>query len=271
MKCPHANPSPHEGSKVTWGKLRNLKICRTNYPGGHNSPSHWLLFINLSSLSERKKLGYSSTFQVSFHAKKTGVFIFMMLCYSRTIFFEFFDCHYLWNLVVLIIPAPPSAALNHELLVILVHREWCGLFADQMLGARMGGSIDSDCQIDILLTSGALGILIYCNFFGWFLYLYIYIYTYTHEYCLYVLHVRMVEYYTYNHHYIYIYTCLLVQPFHCFRFLSRYSDPTRHASEASTVLPCAVLHAQLAGAVGSSCVGPNGGVKFHGGKSKERC
>lgn len=179
MKYPHANPSPHEGSKVTWGKLRNLKICRTNYPGGHNSPSHWLLFINLSSLSERKKLGYSSTFQVSFHAKKTGVFIFMMLCYSRTIFFDFFDCHYLWNLVVLIIPAPPSAALNHELLVILVHREWCGLFADQMLGARMGGSIDSDCQIDILLTSGALGILIYCNFFGWFLYLYIYIYIYT--------------------------------------------------------------------------------------------
>ena len=80
--------------------------------------------------------------------------------------------------------------------------------------------------------------------------------------------------------YIYTYICHLPQiqwaflfvqaGTHCVRFLSRYSDPTRHASEASTVLPCAVLHAQLAGAVGSSCVGPNGAVKFHGGKSQAK-
>ena len=86
---------------------------------------------------------------------------------------------------------------------------------------------------------------------------YIYILYIHYIYYIYTLYILYVLYILYIIYIIYIslppsqWAFLLVQPFHwSFVPLSRYSDPTRHASEASTVLPCAILHAQLAGALG---------------------
>ena len=130
VKCPDANPSPMRGANM--GKLRIFKICRTDYPGGHNSPSHWLSLKSISN-SETWILFQLSK---SISNQKNGVCMMFwgFLVQSFLLSLPLEPCRFDY-------PAPPSAALNHELLVILVHREWCGLFADQMPGVRMDQKI----------------------------------------------------------------------------------------------------------------------------------
>ncbi len=131
---PLSNPSPPCGEQEFGGSSRMFNICRINSPGEKQFPPQTGYCLSISQVYFKKRnldTGYPLTFQVNFHSWCCVILVQSLITFG-TLWFWLSSC------------SPPTAALNHELLVILVHREWRGLFADQMLGARMGRSKDSD-------------------------------------------------------------------------------------------------------------------------------
>ena len=252
VKCPHANPSPHEGSKHG----ENGGISRFVEPIilADTIPPHTCYCSSISQIYLKERNLDTLQLSKSISMQKKRVYLWCCVILLVQSFLNFLIVITFGTLSFWLSSSCKRGAESwapcHPCLQRMV---WTLCRSDAW---RKNGWINRfrssnrypDLDFDLLYVFGLI---------------LVYIYIYTHEYCLYVLPMHIVEYYAYMYIYIYIYLPQIQWAFlfvqagtHCVRFLSRYSDPTRHASEASTVLPCAVLHAQLAGAVGSSCVGP---------------